>query len=335
MAHYSTDRTSRTFLLVTIVLLLVAPTLCFGAEIDSVTPRGVKLENSLSTINRIINERIEEGLLEANKDSNGKCDEDELYDELRKAIFQSFTASWGLKGYGLDKQFRELLAEKSYTLSLNDSIYRDINYLEGFSLNLKELSDVVNINGHLIGIDKLGHFFAEGWSYFDRTHNDGNSFREALEWGKKQEEGKFGYATTGVFSYSDLAANFNGWRFWNKVQMQQKDPLKGFLANLFAGSYAQCKIQIIDSIKKRKIVRAWEQTDKFDLGDYLDGSWDEGNNCNSYEDPIIEAKVLTRIKQCKPDFNCPALPSVCSEAQDRYGSYAKYLLHPQCLTVKQ
>ena len=26
-------------------------------------------------------------------------------------------------------------------------------------MNLKELSDVVNVNGYLIGLDKIGHFF--------------------------------------------------------------------------------------------------------------------------------------------------------------------------------
>ena len=141
----------------------------FAAEIDSVTPRKVKLENSLSLLNSIINQRLREGVEKANaqqedideyyNDENKSCDEQVLYTELRKAIYQSYTASWGLKGYDLDKQLRKLLSRQSYSLSLNDSIYRDIDYLEGFSLNLKELSDVVNVNGYLIGLDKIGHFF--------------------------------------------------------------------------------------------------------------------------------------------------------------------------------
>jgi hypothetical protein len=53
-----------------------------------------------------------------------------------------------------DRQLREPLARQRYALPLNDSIYRDLNYLEGFSLNLKELSDVVNPDGHLVGLDK-------------------------------------------------------------------------------------------------------------------------------------------------------------------------------------
>ncbi len=316
----------------------------FAAEIDSVTPRKIKLDNSLTIINTIFNQRIQEGVQKANAQQDGiadfedveeyaSCDEEVLYTELRKAIFQSFTASWGLKGYDLDKQLRSFLVRQSYSLSLNDSIYRDIDYIEGFSLNLKELSDVVNINGHLVGLDKIGHFFAEGWQYFELTHYDDQTIDQALEWGRQQEAGKFGYSTTGIFSFADLVANFNGWRFWNKVLLKENDPLKGVFANFFDRPYISCDIQIIASIKGMKIVKAWEQNTEFDLSDFIDGTWDEGNNCNSYDDPIIENKVSTRIKNVSPDFSCPFIAEYCLEAQEKYGYYAKHVLHPYCLIV--
>ena len=188
------------FVLLTLICVF-AYQAAFSAEIDSVTPRKIKLDDSLSLINIIINQRIQEGIQKANAEQSAidyisdtddedaekyeACDEDVLYAELRKAIFQSFTASWGLKGYDLDKQLRVLLARQSYSLSLNDSIYRDIDYIEGFSLNLKELSDVVNIDGHLIGLDKIGHFFAEGWQYFELIYYDDYEIEQALEWGKQ------------------------------------------------------------------------------------------------------------------------------------------------------
>ena len=305
----------------------------FAAEIDSVTPRRLELDDSLTIIDTIFNQRIQEGVQKANMqygdiedpdmgdDYYGSvkeykyCDEEALYTELRKAIFQSFTASWGFKGYDLDKQLRELLASQSYSLLLNDSIYRDITYIEGFSLKLKELSDVVNINGHLIGLDKIGHFFAEGWHYFELTQYDDHTIDQAIEWGKAQEAGKFGYSTTGIFSYSDLVANFNGWRFWNEVLLKEKDPLKGVIANFFNRPYVSCDIQIMVSIKNRKIVKAWEVNTRFDLSDYVDGVWDEGNNCNSYKDPIIEEKITSRIKNVYSDFACPFKAEHCLKSQ--------------------
>lgn len=314
-----------------------------AAEIDSVTPRNIKLDNSLKIINMIFNQRMQEAIENANAQrdyiedideyEDDFCNEEVLYTELRKAIFQSFTASWGLKGYDLDLQLRSLLARQSYSLSLNDSIYRDINYIEGFSLNLKELSDVVNINNHLIGLDKIGHFFAEGWQYFELTQYDGESVEQALEWGRQQEAGKFGYSTTGVFSFSDLVANLNGWRFWNKILLKEKDPLKGVIANFFNRQYISCERQIIASIKSKKIVKAWEFNARFDLSDYIDGTWDEGNNCNSYDDPVIEEKVTQRIKNVNPDFSCPVIAEYCLASQKKYGYYAKYVLHPYCLIV--
>ena len=338
--------TFKSFLFIALTSILTQQVVV-AAEIDSVTPRNVNLENSLAAINEIINLRILEGVEKANVlqeyvaddddfeiiEGDKPCDEDRLYTELRKAIYQSLTASWGLKGYDLDKQLRVLLTRQSYSLLLNDSIYRDIDYLEGFSLKLKELSDVVNIDGYLIGLDKLGHFFAEGWRYFELTHFDDNDIEQALAWGKEQEVGKFGYSTTGIFSYADLTANFNGWRFWNRVLLKESDPLKGLIANFFNRPYVACNIQIIDSIKNRKIIRAWEQNVKFDLSDYIDGAWDEANNCNSYADPVIEAKVVSRIEKVDPDFTCPLNTRHCINARNKYHNYAKYVLHPYCLTV--
>lgn len=320
----------------------------YAAEVDSVTTRRVTLENSLNFLNSIINQRLQEGVEKANAyqeyiedidefyiDEEKLCDEEVLYTELRKAIYQSYTASWGLKGYDLDKQLRVLLAKQSYSISLNDSIYRDIDYIEGFSLNLKELSDVVNVNGYLVGLDKIGHFFAEGWQYFELTHEENHKIEQALEWGRQQEAGKFGYSTTGIFSFADLVANLNGWRFWNKILLKNNDPLKGVLANFFARSYISCDIQIIASIKNRKIVRAWEYNNQFDLSDYIDGAWDEGNNCNSYDTPVIEEKVTLRIKDVYPEFHCPLIPEYCMQARQKYGQFAKYVLHPYCLVAEK
>jgi len=313
----------------------------FAAEIDSVTPRNIDLDNSLESINTIFDQRMQEGIEKANAKqgdieyigANEFCDEEILYTEMRKAIFQSFTASWGLKGYGLDKQLRVLLAKQSFSLPLNDSIYRDISYLEGLSLNMKGLSDVVNIDKHLIGLDKMGHFFAQGWQYFELTQYKEQNIDQALKWGEEQETGKFGYTTTGIYSFADLVANFNGWRFWNKVLLKEHDPLKGAINSFYNKPYITCEIQIIASIKNNRIVKAWEKNTRFDLLEYVDGAWDEGNNGNYYEDSVIEKKVSSRINNVDSDFIYPVLAKECLTAQIKYGYYAKHVLHPSCLSA--
>jgi hypothetical protein len=89
----------------------------------------------------------------------------------------------------------------------------------------------------------------------------------------------------------------------------------------------------MDSIRSRKIIRAWELNTRFDLSDYIDGAWDEANNCNSYADPIIEEKITSRIQAVAPDFSCPLVAEYCRDAKDKYGNYSKYVLHPYCLIV--
>jgi hypothetical protein len=327
----------------------LATTVCHAAEIDSVTTRKVALEDSRNELNRIFNQRIKAGIAQANmgrsgidllddlalKRENDYCNEEDLYRELRKAVFDSNLVALGLKGYQLDLQLRGLLAKKSYSLSLNDSIYRDIDYIEGISLNLKDLSDVVNIKGHLIGLDKMGHFFAEGWQYYSMLQSEEKSLYDALAWGRERESGLFGYTTTGIFSFADLAANFNGMRFWIKVLGKRDDPLKGVIGNLFDRPYVTCDIQFVESIKAGKIIKAWEQNQRFDIADFVDGSWDEGNNCNSYADPVIEEKVSKRIQSVSPDFVCPLRREACARAHIKYGEYAKYLLHPNCLSAQK
>jgi hypothetical protein len=343
---YPTDLKIHTVLLFLFCMLAIP--VAYTAEIDSVTPRRVQLPDSVAAINDIFDERILNGIQKANarqgysSDTENYpdgwittfCDEEALYTELRKSVFQSFTVSLGLKGYDLDRQLRELLAGQSYSLSLNDSIYRDINYIEGVSLKLKDLSSVVNLHDHLVGLDKIGHLFAQGWQYFDMTAFDGATLEEALDWGRQKEAGFYGYTTTGIFSYADLAANLNGWRFWNKVLLKADDPLQGIIENFFARPYVSCSFQIIDSVRHGKLIWAWETSARFDLQDYLDGTWDEGNNCNSYADPTIQEKVTTRIKQADPNFVCPLNATDCRDARDKYGDYAKYVLHPYCLTVQ-
>jgi hypothetical protein len=49
---------------------------------------------------------------------------------------------------------------------------------------------------------------------------------------------------------------------------------------------------------------------------------------------MIEEKVNARIMHVDPDFVCPLIAEHCMDAQDKYGYYAKYVLHPYCLTIQ-
>ncbi|MBL1278781.1 MAG: hypothetical protein COA33_000790 [Fluviicola sp.] len=78
-------------------------------------------------------------------------------------------------------------------------------------------SIVLESNGtyFAVGTDKLGHFFAQGFEYFEIAREKG--VEAALMYGIRTELGKFGLRTTGVFSYADLEANEDGLKFYQDL----------------------------------------------------------------------------------------------------------------------
>jgi hypothetical protein len=83
-----------------------------------------------------------------------------------------------------------------------------------------ELSPIVQVGGVLMGIDKLGHFLAQGFQYYERyqqlsrTLPEGARYAALRAFGHAQEAGQLGIATGGVYSFADLAANWSGLLFF-------------------------------------------------------------------------------------------------------------------------
>ncbi|HET8939401.1 MAG TPA: hypothetical protein VFN67_38410 [Polyangiales bacterium] len=83
-----------------------------------------------------------------------------------------------------------------------------------------ELSPILQVNGVLIGLDKLGHFLAQGFQYVEYFRSLDPKLlvperaARVREFGHEQEVGQLGIATGGVFSMADLAANWSGMLFF-------------------------------------------------------------------------------------------------------------------------
>ena len=73
--------------------------------------------------------------------------------------------------------------------------------------------DTARLDDTLLGVDKIGHFFALGYDYFRRSRW-GEDPERALRWGTRTERTYFGLLTSKAFSYADLAANWEGYRFY-------------------------------------------------------------------------------------------------------------------------
>ncbi len=308
--------------LVLAVVLAFPPTVR-GAEIDSVTARSAKLHNSVRGMNSRINASLRAGVARANERERG-CDEADLYRQLRKAIVSPFI------GHLLAEDLNAAEDLDSRRVRFKASIYRDLGVFDALSVHLRDLSAVIRLDDHLVGVDKFGHFFVEGWKYFEIAYLDGKGIDAALAWGERAERTYFGLYTTGIYSYADLTLNFEGMRFWLRVLGQAPDPLEK--GRRFNRPYVTCG--------KRFWTRKpyWRVKRRFRVQHYLSGAWDEAKNCCSYRNPEIAALIRRRVEAEEvadsENYTCPVDPNACVNARERYGARAQRLLHPQCLAAE-
>lgn len=310
-------------MMVSIVWLALGVSPARTAEIDSLTHRDQALEDSSKALERRLDDALEAGIAHANRASD-RCDEEALYDGLQRAFARPFI------GHTLAESLNEDETLDRRRIRRVDSIYRDLGLLDNISVHWKDLSAVVRVGDALVGVDKFGHFVVEGWGYFETAYRDGDGVEAAMTWGEGTEETYFGRYTTGVHSYADLVANFEGMRFWRRVRGGGVDPLEDDLGR--KRPYVQCK-------RRFRIFgeRKWRASGKLELDDYVTPVWDEAVNCSRYRNDEIEARVEARVAELSEatgvDLACPIDPRACAKARRRYGAWAPRLLHPACFAA--
>lgn len=118
----------------------------------------------------------------------------------------------------------------------------------------------------MIGVDKLGHFMAEGYGYYQRAIEPGGSnWMLPSNGGISTENTYFGLHVSGVKSFADLSANFSGYQFWASI-LDGQNPYYGCNHGEF--------------VKLRQ----------FDWADYVTDAWDEGINCSQFSEwvePVV------------------------------------------------
>jgi hypothetical protein len=92
-------------------------------------------------------------------------------------------------------------------------VYSNVRISNSAILRVFGPASTIQLAGVLLGTDKIDHFWVQGYDYF-RVSKDGLEPERAIRWGTRTELGIWGEATTGVFSYADLAANYDGYQFY-------------------------------------------------------------------------------------------------------------------------
>lgn len=296
-------------------ILLVLNTGLFAAEADHFTIDYNLVVDIGEEVNQFARNELEKSIIVLNQNGNCASDTDaeiKLYEELKKTF----------ANHSKGTLVKELLYGNTLAKTvtpLKESVYGDWSITDGYILGKKSaatsslaLSPVVRIKDEVVGIDKFEHMFGMGFIYFNQYYLKNKSLIKVLKSGILKEKTYLGgnRFATGVFSYGDLSANFNGMRFWNHI-LQKHDDVLGKSHNL--GPYLICK-------NNQWIVNSERQ---IDFSNYIDGSMDESINCSKFaSNKAIEkfhkiAKEKNILIQ-NSNIQCPLHPERLQEVNTKY-----------------
>lgn len=295
----------------------------WAKEVDSFTGWYNPLQDGSEIVNFRVNTEIKLAVEEHNRDSK-TCDPEKVMDLAYERLGGN---PWGK----LEMEFDKSTLIPKQEIRFEDSVYREFRFLDApvQVLRIGCCSNVLSINGVRIGTDKIGHFFGQGMSYYTMINRKlspldiltfgyhikkyGRNLNGALKWGYDTEmKGLYGQVTTGVGSFGDLAANYDGFRFWSSLT-------KGKYPFLICqkGKYKVSKL--------------------FDVKDYVSQAWDEAINCSAYPNSSVWQAMensFSRLSQNHGNttkfYHCPMVGKVCSNLRKKYGFVSNSVLSPVC-----
>ncbi|PIK15436.1 hypothetical protein [Halobacteriovorax sp. JY17] len=287
-----------------ILATIISMTNVYSSEIDPFNNRSQPLKDSLPALNDKANFMMEDALTKLNKKDHA-CSEKKLYKALRKKFKNQYTSEFGKWVVDTDELDK-------VTTKTSDSIYQEFKWYQAIIPGLlAKFSDpagqIMNVGGVHVGTDKFEHFSGSGFNYFKKYYLKGKSLEDAMNIGYRAETGIMGATMTGVMSFGDMVANFNGMRFWNTMLGQHKD----VLTQEEVSPYITC-----DEDQK------WQQVKEIDFGVFVDSAWDEGINCSWLRTESLLKKVKERIAEYNErtgqNLGCPLNREALEAAGEKY-----------------
>lgn len=283
----------------TLLLAFLSVSTASASEIDSFTNRFEPLADVAPLIHQKANQALDETLRELEQSG---CDELALYKKLR-VHFNSIHQQGKLVDFILhDPQVPRR------TLKRDDSILRHHRVIDGQLIGRNSAAEggfgigsVVNFNGHLIGSDKFEHMFGQGFRYFKGHYLQKKTLRSFLGLGILKEKTLLGgnILATGVFSFADLVANFEGMRFWNHLLQRREDVLGENLGPVIA-----CENN------------RWVKLKDIDFRPFISVAVDEGYHCSTLA--TSRAAHNVRAEVAALGLNCPLDQVELEAAQHKY-----------------
>jgi hypothetical protein len=331
-----------------LLLSLVASSL-HSAEIDHFTHRNQHISDSTKVLNQKLNVYLNEALEMANylpktevtssqyRDlKNNKtvrfqgtavmsCTHKDAEEILYKKMRVYFSSHLNDNDF-FNFYFKDDAVDRK-TTDLKKSIYGEWEFFNGQLLASKKAAEsgigiapIFKYDQIEMGTDKFEHFFSRGLSNFTRFYLKGMDFKTMMKKDMLMERTILGgnFLATGVFSYADLSANFNGLRFWNSVLQKRED----FLGENNIGPFVRC------NDKNGK----WEKVKDLDLRPFVDESWDEAVNCIMLSTKEAAEKVNVALERL--NMTCPLVPNTFDRMVKKYGEIGAFLLNKHGIQKK-
>ena len=196
----------------------------------------------------------------------------------------------------------------------------------------------------VIGSDKIGHFFQTGYHLLQKKREsfsaliqDGSSENEAekgslndivIDYNWNTETGQFGLGNnsiigTGIRSYGDLVANYDGMKFWQQLTPESSYPRSD------NQPYFTCSAEA-----------GWKRTDRLvRTEEFVSAAWDEAINPNEYKygdsGAVIAEQVDKLFQEGKlPRNSVPIDVRLCKslvKSEHYPEEHHQLLISPQCL----
>lgn len=280
-----------------LILLSLFPSSVTALETDNYIVWDKELDDSSEEINRLLKEEIDNELELINRKYS--------YLSCRKLTFKianRFRTYPPLFIFIEDWLVQNLTSDQIYPTHMNyiyNSIYKNTY---GIFFRKIDLSPNIQVNNIYFGTDKLSHFTSTARTYLKKYLkmksfglSDDQAFKEAIKLGIFKERTILGLKFIGVYSYADLEANFQGFLFYKKMCLNEKET---YLAKNDIGKWY---------VKRYPNIK-----------DYVNPNWDESFNL-SFRSP---RNWFRTSKVIKKEY-CSLLSS--KEVSGRMNYYKKIL----------
>lgn len=311
----------------------------YGLETNNFKRRSELLDNpKQGLINLfILNDFVNNGIRKAMEGSNNAIKKSErgscLVDIKRKPPIFMKRVEEILNGSIVQGAIEEFAEdnESIHKVPYFDSFFKSLSnektlYEAGWEVY--KLSSSINLNGHIIGTDKLSHFFGGSLAPYTNAFRHGEGNIKGLKQSNNTENEMFGLDMSGVKSYADMAANVSGMKFWkNLVSKKSSGVFSYIVCNPQSGLY--------------------EVNRDFDFSNYVSDLWDEGLNCNVFHKtpyPYKKKKMPKNVEKTTPQvsyenylkdqgMSCPVDKGFCIKEAKK--PCATYLLSAVCFQMNE